>query len=192
MESHGPPPRDAQDKPCIKGVFNSGHQKDTDDEKLCSTATTLFIRCARMRNRGDLVNGFLFTHRDALGLSDWYELRESVSGNETVVGLRTDAPIECIYVKNSRKPYFLLEFSIGDGTAAALVERLKLLSNTLYEDAPVVVEVAKGDVTVANERRKLIKRDAMKRRRDTSTVSPPFTEASFVPRAVQRGFDRLD
>lgn len=60
---------------------------------------TIFLRCAALHSRGELVNRFLFLHRAKIGIHDWY----------TEDGLDFRAPLEIAYVKNSKKPFFLIE-----------------------------------------------------------------------------------
>lgn len=74
------------------------------------TAQTLFIRCSAMHSRGDLVNGFLYAHREALGMTEWYTREESEGGAEPGPRLVHDAPLETVFVRNSRKPFFLVEW----------------------------------------------------------------------------------
>lgn len=45
------------------------------------------------------MNHFLFLHRAKIGIQDWY----------TEDGLNFFAPLEIFYVKNSKKPFFLIE-----------------------------------------------------------------------------------
>ncbi|CAM43338.2 conserved hypothetical protein [Leishmania braziliensis MHOM/BR/75/M2904] len=97
-------------------------------------ATTIFIRCATLHSRGELLNGFFFAHRAALGIQDWYvsapttvnsgtgneEAQHSSTMESAAAGdlphaassprLPPHFPVEVLYVRNSRKPYFLLEW----------------------------------------------------------------------------------
>ncbi|GET92633.1 hypothetical protein, conserved [Leishmania tarentolae] len=97
-------------------------------------APAIFIRCAALHSRGELLNGFFFAHRFTLGIQDWYETAPTpVSGGtcneETKLSAPEDGaaagepphaassqrlmphfPVEVLYVRNSRKPYFLVEW----------------------------------------------------------------------------------
>ncbi|CAC9543732.1 conserved hypothetical protein [Leishmania infantum JPCM5] len=99
-----------------------------------TAAPTIFIRCATLHSRGELLNGFFFAHRATLGIQDWYETaRTPVSGGtgneEEKLSSAEDSaaagdtphtalsprlpphfPVEVLYVRNSRKPYFLVEW----------------------------------------------------------------------------------
>eukprot|EP00796_Vickermania_ingenoplastis_P005527 gene5527-3986_t len=79
---------------------------------------TIYIRCAALHNRGDLVNKFFFQHRSVLGIEEWY----------TDEQLIPTSPVEIVEVKYSRKPYFLVEFR------EPLQEEL-LLRRTMPNDA---------------------------------------------------------
>ncbi|EAN91200.1 hypothetical protein TcYC6_0062260 [Trypanosoma cruzi] len=157
-----------------------------------SNRVTLFIRCAQIHGRGELMNGFLVEHREALGIQPWYIARDNGSETESAMVLCPDAPVECVFVKTSRKPYFLLECTESEGTAKAFVEKLIDLNNTTYKDNPVIVEVAKEGLTVSGERKKLELRDAVKRKSSASGKTPattftsrPPTASSFIPRVLR-------
>lgn len=83
-----------------------------------ASASTLYIRCAGLHSRGELLNNFFFTHRSALGLQDYFEESGSL---DVSVGTRdgdgaassrlpADFPVEVVYVRQSRKRYFLVEW----------------------------------------------------------------------------------
>ncbi|EKF32136.1 hypothetical protein MOQ_004022 [Trypanosoma cruzi marinkellei] len=156
-----------------------------------SNIVTLFIRCAQIHGRGELMNGFLFEHREALGIQSWYIARDNGCESEAAMVLCPDAPVECVFVKPSRKPYFLLECTESEETAKAFVEKLTGLNNTMYKGHPVIVEVAKEGLTVSGERKKLQLRDAVKRKSSASgkppatTSSRPPTASSFIPRVLR-------
>ncbi|KAG5492543.1 hypothetical protein JKF63_01121 [Porcisia hertigi] len=99
-----------------------------------SAAPTIFIRCATLHSRGELLNGFFFAHRDVLGLREWYETAPTPASDDTGNGevnftsaeenaaagatshtasfprLPPHFPVEVLYMRNSRKPYFLVEW----------------------------------------------------------------------------------
>ncbi|KAG5466711.1 hypothetical protein LSCM1_00883 [Leishmania martiniquensis] len=103
-------------------------------ESSFTAAPTIFIRCAALHSRGELLNGFFFAHRATLGIEDWYEAApKPINGgteNEEVKfrpsediaaaggtphaasspRLPPHFPVEVLYVRNSRKPYFLVEW----------------------------------------------------------------------------------
>jgi hypothetical protein len=98
--------------------------------------TTLYIRCAGLHSRGELLNDFFYAHRSALGLENYYEATSSslgsgvdqdaervtadnsadaaTAGGERVATssfrLPADFPVEVVFVRQSRKPYFLVEW----------------------------------------------------------------------------------
>nr|CCC90379.1 unnamed protein product [Trypanosoma congolense IL3000] len=149
---------------------------------------TLFIRCAAIHGRGELLNGFMSAHRKVLGVEKWYEYGDGTEADSAAT-LRSDAPFECVYVKWSRKPYFLLELSEEENTVRHFVEGLTGLNNTTYKGSLIHVEVAKPGVTVAVERSKMEKRDAARRAAVVSTSmasSKPITATVFVPRVLQK------
>lgn len=90
----------------IADVERSGGEK-SEDQCVSSElplpielkADTIFLRCSALRSRGELVNHFLFRYRAEIGIEDWY-------ANDS---LQCYAPLETVYVKNSRKPFFLIE-----------------------------------------------------------------------------------
>ncbi|KAH9597455.1 hypothetical protein LSM04_007200 [Trypanosoma melophagium] len=151
---------------------------------------TLYIRCVQIHSRGELMNGFLAEHMEELGIQSWYNTKEDASTSETTHSLRSDAPVECVFMKTSRKPYFLLECTANKKDATSVLEKLISLHNRTYKDHPVIVEVAKDGLTVSGERKKLELRDAAKRTpvaSSTSTTSAtlrPSTTTSFVPRVL--------
>lgn len=61
---------------------------------------TIFLRCPHISSRGALVNDFLYTHRETTGMASWYDGEGR---------LRPSAPLEVVFIRTSRKPYFLLE-----------------------------------------------------------------------------------
>ncbi|RNE97236.1 hypothetical protein TraAM80_09417 [Trypanosoma rangeli] len=153
---------------------------------------TLFIRSTQIHSRGELMNGVLRDHREALGIQSWYVAGDDGSGTEPTMILRPDAPVECIFVKTSRKPYFLLECTEGGEAAKAFVGKLTGLHSTAYKGHPLFVEVAKEGITVSGERRKLEMRDAAKRASSARSKSPagtaavrPPTATTFVPRVLR-------
>ncbi|KAG5491999.1 hypothetical protein GH5_00898 [Leishmania sp. Ghana 2012 LV757] len=103
-------------------------------ESPSAAAPTIFIRCATLHSRGELLNGFFFAHRAALGIQDWYEatsdpISDGAENEEADLRRAEDIaaagdtphvassprllphfPVEVLYVRNSRKPYFLLEW----------------------------------------------------------------------------------
>ncbi|KEG09353.1 hypothetical protein DQ04_05361010 [Trypanosoma grayi] len=174
--------------------------------------TTLFVRSTQIHSRGELVNGFLHEHRKTLGIQSWYAAEGDASSSSgadnnrdttAALTLRSDAPLECVFVKTSRKPYFLLEVTTSGedvATAAEVAEKLTALHNTTYKDHPVHVEVAKNGLTVAAERKKLEMRDAVKRASAASTSTsktnttptgiaasrPSTATTAFVPRVLRK------
>lgn len=145
---------------------------------------TIFIRCSALHSRGELVNSFLHTFREELGIEAWY----SEDGL-----LRADAPVEIVEVKSSRKPYFLLEIrcptpeelerrkgkedsgivqaSVDDNpekrnqhkkiavSLLSLAEKVKEYNNQVL----IISEASKG-ISVSEERKKLEERDRHKKR----------------------------
>lgn len=81
-----------------KAHENPGSQPKESQTKW-GEVKTIFLRCRALRSRGDLVNHFLFQYREELGIQDWY----------TENNLNFNAPLEIVHVKNSRKPFFLVE-----------------------------------------------------------------------------------
>lgn len=99
-----------------------------------SAALTVFIRGATLHSRGELLNGFFYAHRDALGIQNWYEAAQSAPSADTPPPTRPEEqsagdadrdpavaatssprlpahiPVEVVYVRSSRKPYFLVEW----------------------------------------------------------------------------------
>lgn len=90
-----------------------------------AAGATLYIRCAGLHSRGELLNDFFYAHRVALGLQDYYTTSQA---NEAPLApssgeaegatlspspsprLPADFPVEVVYVRLSRKPYFLVEW----------------------------------------------------------------------------------
>lgn len=167
-----------------------GELRETSSGDANPQGATLFIRCTSIHGRGELLNGFISEHREALGVAKWYNVAGDESDGRCVPTLRTDAPFECVYVRSSRKPYFLLEFNEKGDVAKKFVEKLVGLRNTLYKGSPVFVEVAKGGLTVGTERLKLEKRDAARRSATAVPLSfssdKPTGPTAFVPRAVRK------
>lgn len=79
----------------------SNHNLATSTYAVPVKVKTVYVRCAAMHNRGDLVNGLLYEHRDRIGMEKWYDNDGKLLPN---------APLEVVYVKKSRKPYFLVEW----------------------------------------------------------------------------------
>ncbi|KPI86899.1 hypothetical protein ABL78_4033 [Leptomonas seymouri] len=94
-----------------------------------SATPTLFIRCAGLHSRGELLHEFFYAHRAALGLEPFYEVSNSAPGSSSHQDANADAvpmsakverassprlpadfPVEVVYVRQSRKPYFLVEW----------------------------------------------------------------------------------
>ncbi|RNF02765.1 uncharacterized protein Tco025E_08367 [Trypanosoma conorhini] len=153
---------------------------------------TLFIRSAQIRSRGELVNGLLREHKEALGIHSWYAAGDDGDGTVSAMLLRPDAPVECVFVRASRKPYFLLECTEDGEASKRFAEKLTGLHNMAYKGHPVYVEVAKEGLTVSGERRKLEMRDAAKLASTaagkfpagSATARPP-TATTFVPRVLR-------
>ncbi|ORC84109.1 uncharacterized protein TM35_000491150 [Trypanosoma theileri] len=160
------------------------HEKESQEQER----VTLYIRCAQIHSRGELMNSFLAEHREELGIQGWYNTEENTStSSESTISLRPDAPVECVFMKTSRKPYFLLECTANKKDATSVVEKLILLHNKTYKDHPVIIEIAKDGLTVSGERKKLELRDAAKRTPVASSTSAPVgpsTTTSFVPRVL--------
>lgn len=113
-----------------------------------SSLATLYIRCAGLHSRGELLHDFFHAHRAALGLEGYYEPTSIPSESAEDQGtastaattgssgsgaassrLPADFPVEVVYVRQSRKPYFLVEWryptveeaekkKAGEGTTA--------------------------------------------------------------------------
>ncbi|KAL7702350.1 hypothetical protein N2W54_006128 [Lotmaria passim] len=87
------------------------------------SALTLYIRCTGIHSRGELLNGFFHAHREALGLQDYFtetsdvsDSRDAHESEPAAAGrvfsscLPADFPVEVVFMRQSRKPYFLVEW----------------------------------------------------------------------------------
>lgn len=186
------------------------------------TCPTIFIRCASISTRGELVNKFLFSLREELDISHWYE-----SGN-----LKNEAPVELVEVKFSRKPYFLLEFRLPlaeelqrrkivsskesvqgksssdskneDTNRSSWVEepqKLSAVSQALlslgekikeYNEQPISITAAMAGISVHSERMKIEGRDRLKKREREAGRPSEKTEENFSIGFVPRAVRRRD
>ncbi|KAK7198162.1 hypothetical protein NESM_000772900 [Novymonas esmeraldas] len=96
------------------------------DASAVDAVQTIYLHCDALRHRGEVLNGFFYEHRHALGIDDWYELPSApadngATGEEGTPGgadgsaavaprMPFHAPVEVVHVVRSRKPYFLIEW----------------------------------------------------------------------------------
>ena len=138
---------------------------------------TLYLRCKHIVKPWELLNMFIRDHRDALGVADLYA-PDSATG---AICLKQAANIRCVYVANSRKPYFLIELPTDEST-----ERLLAMSESVsFKGELVHVQKAIAGATVEEERKR---QDARKDPpQATAAARPaPATTTTFVPRIVKR------
>ncbi|EPY42142.1 hypothetical protein AGDE_00878 [Angomonas deanei] len=148
--------------------LDDGSAKDVSPSLL----TTFFIRCPSLHNRGDVVNGLLYTLKDDLDIADWFF--EAEDGSKT--SLKRNAPVEIVFVQSSRRPYFLLEFRYP--TEQEQEKRMKNLQEKTEDDtapdsgAHTLERIADAKIESVTDRfKQLLERNGLRYKEEDVSLS---------------------
>lgn len=170
---------------------------------LENQVTTVFLRCSAIHSRGELVNQFLYSFRSQLGIESWFT-------SENVVD--PCVPLEVVEVRNSKKPFFLIEFrypfaeelqrrsstavvpdaKVSEALLIRITDALLALREVVmeYNHSPLLISTS-SSLSVSEQRSRHEARDALRKRsreedeKENAVKKQRVQTTSFIPRSVR-------